>query len=148
MKNVPLKIYLQVDADGETPDDFNELAVSWCSNKVNDNDIEYLLAPTQNPMLCAVSHKDVSVMFLEWTEQKYWRTAKRVGHKWFKLNSAEPLIDSTADLFDIFIKEMEEELSALELSAFYSNLEKEDNPPDALTAEEKEYLKTITNAKE
>jgi len=43
MKNVPEKIYLQVDADGETPDEFNELAVSWCSNKVNDNDIEYLL---------------------------------------------------------------------------------------------------------
>ena len=43
MKNVPEKIYLQVDADGETPDEFNELAVSWCSNKVHDNDIEYLL---------------------------------------------------------------------------------------------------------
>ena len=43
MKNIPEKIYLQVDADGETPDEFNELAVSWCSNKVHDNDIEYLL---------------------------------------------------------------------------------------------------------
>jgi len=43
MKNVPEKIYLQVDADGETPDEFNELAISWCSNKVHDNDIEYLL---------------------------------------------------------------------------------------------------------
>ena len=69
------------------------------------------------PLLRAVSHRDVAVMFLEWAEQKYWRTAKRVGYNWFKLNSAEPFIDSTADLFDIFIKETEEELSALELSA-------------------------------
>lgn len=45
MKNVPDTIYLQIDADGETPQDFNELhQVSWCSNKINDNDIKYILA--------------------------------------------------------------------------------------------------------
>lgn len=44
MKNIPKVIYLQIDADGETPDDFNELVgVSWCSEKVNPNDIEFIL---------------------------------------------------------------------------------------------------------
>lgn len=43
MKNVPDKIYLQIDADGETPEDFKELAcVSWCEDKIYDNDIEYV----------------------------------------------------------------------------------------------------------
>jgi hypothetical protein len=49
MKNVPDKIYLQIDADGETPEDFSELAgVSWCADKINDNDIEYVLAAQQS----------------------------------------------------------------------------------------------------
>lgn len=44
MKNLPKKIYLQIDADGETPEDFKELhGVSWCEDKINDNDCEYLL---------------------------------------------------------------------------------------------------------
>lgn len=42
MKNVPEKIYLQVDCDGETPEDFKELEVSWCSDKIHDTDIEYI----------------------------------------------------------------------------------------------------------
>lgn len=48
MKNVPQKIYLQIDADGETPEDFNELYpsldVSWCTDKIHPNDIEYTLS--------------------------------------------------------------------------------------------------------
>ena len=32
IKNLPKKIYLQIDADGETPKDFNELVgVTWCA---------------------------------------------------------------------------------------------------------------------
>lgn len=42
MKNVPKKIYLQIDADGETPEDFNELrGISWADEKINHNDISY-----------------------------------------------------------------------------------------------------------
>src|SRR6185312_7779555 len=41
MKNIPEKIYLQIgdECDGE---DFNELSeVSWCKDKIYDNDIEF-----------------------------------------------------------------------------------------------------------
>jgi hypothetical protein len=42
MKNIPKVIYLQIDADGETPEDFNELdGVSWCTEKINENDLEF-----------------------------------------------------------------------------------------------------------
>lgn len=43
MKNIPEKIYLQVDADGETPEDFDGLSITWCPDKIHDNDIEYVL---------------------------------------------------------------------------------------------------------
>lgn len=44
MKNVPKKIYLQIGDDCPDDLDFNELiGVSWCSDKINDNDIEYML---------------------------------------------------------------------------------------------------------
>lgn len=53
MKNVPEKIYLQIgeevpeDFMVEADDDFNELSqVSWSQDKINDNDIEYVLAST------------------------------------------------------------------------------------------------------
>lgn len=42
MENIPNKIYLQIDADGETPDNFKGLEVTWCVDKIYDNDIEYL----------------------------------------------------------------------------------------------------------
>lgn len=44
MNNIPQKIYLQIDADGETPQDFKKLEVSWCSDKIHANDIEYVLS--------------------------------------------------------------------------------------------------------
>jgi hypothetical protein len=44
VKNIPQKIYLQVDADGETPEDFKGLEVTWAANRVYDTDIEYVLA--------------------------------------------------------------------------------------------------------
>lgn len=43
MKNIPTTIYLQVDADGLTPEDFNELQVTWCTERINENDLEYKL---------------------------------------------------------------------------------------------------------
>ena len=42
MKNLPKKIYLQSE---EPIDDFNELSeVTWCADKINENDIEYTLS--------------------------------------------------------------------------------------------------------
>jgi len=44
-KNMPKKIYLQVDADGETPEEFSELqGISWCSDRIHANDVEYVLS--------------------------------------------------------------------------------------------------------
>lgn len=41
MENQPSKIFLQIDADGETPDDFKGLKVSWADEQINDNDLVY-----------------------------------------------------------------------------------------------------------
>ncbi len=50
MKNIPKKIYLQIDDDGETPEDFSELyEVSWCADKINKNDIEYKRSKPTKP---------------------------------------------------------------------------------------------------
>jgi hypothetical protein len=47
MKNIPQKIYLQIGEDvsvKENDSDFNDLAgVSWCADKINNTDIEYIL---------------------------------------------------------------------------------------------------------
>ena len=46
MTNIPKTIYLQIREDCPTDDseDFNTLAgVSWCSERINENDIEYAL---------------------------------------------------------------------------------------------------------
>lgn len=52
MKNLPEKIYLQVDADGETPEDFNELkGVTWCAERINKTDIEYYRSLTLREIL-------------------------------------------------------------------------------------------------
>lgn len=45
MKNQPDKIYLQLglEDNGETCEDFNELHdISWCSDKVYSDDLEYI----------------------------------------------------------------------------------------------------------
>lgn len=45
MKNIPKKIYLQVGSDCDHDVDFNKLVgVTHCSERVNKNDIEYVLA--------------------------------------------------------------------------------------------------------
>lgn len=41
MKNIPNKIYLQVDPENEKPEFFDELGTTWCSDRINDNDIPY-----------------------------------------------------------------------------------------------------------
>ena len=45
MKNLPKRIYLQVDPDNENPEDFSDLSgVTWCTERVNKSDIEYQLS--------------------------------------------------------------------------------------------------------
>jgi hypothetical protein len=42
MKNIPKTIYLQIGKDCPDDEDFNDLAeVSWCAERINENDIEY-----------------------------------------------------------------------------------------------------------
>ena len=42
MKNAPNHIYLNIGADGECQD-FEELVgVSWCEDRINDDDLEYI----------------------------------------------------------------------------------------------------------
>jgi hypothetical protein len=42
LKNIPENIFLQVEG-AEDGDNFKELEVTWCSDKINDSDIEYIL---------------------------------------------------------------------------------------------------------
>ncbi len=73
-------------------------------------------------LLSAVGHERVATMFLEWVQdEQYWRTVKRLGGKWFKIGVYGDY--TTSQLFKMFIKELAEELSAVELSAYYSQLE-------------------------
>lgn len=59
MKNLPEKIYLQVDADGELPDDFNDLAgVTWCAERIHETDIEYVMKPKTAKYRCLVCGRD------------------------------------------------------------------------------------------
>jgi len=49
MKNIPTKLFLVIGEDVENETDFNDLDheyVSWCENKINENDVEYVLAST------------------------------------------------------------------------------------------------------
>ena len=43
MNEVPERIWLQSDDDPES-DWFAELIVTWCQDKINDEDVEYILA--------------------------------------------------------------------------------------------------------
>ena len=53
MKNIPKKIFLQVH--GDTIDDnidFNELVgVTWCKDRINDDDLEYIYQPKKKKTL-------------------------------------------------------------------------------------------------
>ena len=46
MKNIPEKIYLQLNDGEDLPGDYNDLppgSVTWCQDKIHDTDIEYIL---------------------------------------------------------------------------------------------------------
>lgn len=48
MRNIPNRIFLQIGEDSTPEDDFEKIAldgsVTWCSDRVNGSDIEYVLA--------------------------------------------------------------------------------------------------------
>lgn len=44
MKNIPNKIYLQIGSDTPKDVDFKDLdEVTWCSERISENDIEYVI---------------------------------------------------------------------------------------------------------
>jgi hypothetical protein len=60
--NIPEKIYLQIGNDCPEDEDFNDLSeVSWCKDKIYDNDIEYRL---QSDIKGEVSADDKDILGL------------------------------------------------------------------------------------
>lgn len=58
IKNIPEKIYLQIGDECPDDADFNELSeVSWCKDKIYDNDIEFTL---QNKVSEKCKHKSLA----------------------------------------------------------------------------------------
>ena len=52
MKHIPNKIYLNVGCDAREVKDFSELSeVTWCADKINDNDIEYQRKPIWHDLM-------------------------------------------------------------------------------------------------
>lgn len=51
MTNIPEKIYLNIGEGGDETDDFKELLVTWCEDRIYDNDLEYTRAVVVKPLL-------------------------------------------------------------------------------------------------
>jgi hypothetical protein len=105
MKNIPDKIYLQIDADGEVPEDFNELQVTWAASKVHNTDLEYVrpLLPTKTDEKEAEKYADEVVGKptctrdkLEWNDVRNSFLAgilheRASGKGWVKISDGLPL---------------------------------------------------------
>lgn len=50
MKGIPEKIYLQLGEDIEGVENFKELEVSWCSDRINKTDIAYVRDKQSSPI--------------------------------------------------------------------------------------------------
>ena len=58
MENVPKTIYLQIGEDCPNDVDFNELiGISWCEDKINENDIEFKLVISEGNQLPSTESK-------------------------------------------------------------------------------------------
>ena len=65
MKNIPKKIYLQVDPDKEDPEDFKELnEVTFSEDKINDNDIKYYNADTVQELVNFFSGQHIDKKYI------------------------------------------------------------------------------------
>ena len=93
MKNVPAKIYLQVGADGECEDYEDLEQVSWCENKIHDDDIEYVLAklavteksPALDEELLKVAKDNVARIegFENWIDLKNYEGDENIPNTYF-----------------------------------------------------------------
>ncbi len=61
MKKVPTKIYLQFVPEGDKPvDDYYDTdEVTWCEDKINKNDVEYLKSSLFNKIEKTLTEKDI-----------------------------------------------------------------------------------------
>jgi hypothetical protein len=68
MKNAPKRIFLQLGEDVDTKStDWSEIhpeCVSWCSERINANDLEYVAA-SENSQKVDLDH------FVEWYETRF-----------------------------------------------------------------------------
>ena len=67
MKNLPQNIYLQFGFEHDDDDDFNDLEmseISWCDDRIDDTDIEYvLLAKFQELQIENIALKQMLLRF-------------------------------------------------------------------------------------
>jgi len=50
MKDIPETIFLQIDEYGKDAKSFKELETTWCTDKLNEDDIEYILKSKYNEL--------------------------------------------------------------------------------------------------
>jgi len=56
------RIWLQVDPEGDKPDAWDDLeGATWCQDRINDNDIEYVLAERCRELEEALKEKDAFI---------------------------------------------------------------------------------------
>jgi hypothetical protein len=68
MKNLPEKIYLQIGEEADIDDnlDFNELVgVSWCSDKIEESDVEFVRSDIAEQMAKDATRDFVENLFSE-----------------------------------------------------------------------------------
>ena len=84
MKNIPQKIYLQIDPENGDPEDFNELSeISWCQNRIHRTDVAYF-------------SKELAIEFAVWiTKGRYRNTTIWEGY--------ENQPRTNEELFEIFL---------------------------------------------
>lgn len=52
MKNIPTKIYLQIGEEKpDKSDDFKEMEVTWCTDRIWDHDLEYVRSPKKKSII-------------------------------------------------------------------------------------------------
>lgn len=76
MKNIPKKIFLQIgDEKLSSKDDFKDLEVTWCTDKIWDFDIEYILKSKEKRRLTFKTLEQIRLEgFIEGMEyiEKLW----------------------------------------------------------------------------
>jgi hypothetical protein len=86
MKNLPNKIYLQVDPNNESPDDFSELrGITWSVDRINDSDLEFILNE-------GIREREL-IDFIEWSV----KNANKLGR-----------FDTSHDIVEFYMKSIEE----------------------------------------